>query len=118
MKQWWKRNINVSLGEHTREGVEDVTGCIPLLLDKCVEGDKINLDYAFFRDIYTQAKMFEQEMRKLKKSHDDTNWAVYATLHWFYPYNVTNFFQALQLHKGLPFPPVCSGLVKKLSRTR
>ncbi len=59
MKHWWERNSGVSLGEHTREGVEDVTGRIPLLLDKCVEGNKINLDAAFFLDIYSQATMYK-----------------------------------------------------------
>ena len=93
MKLWWERNSNVSLGEHTREGVEDITGRIPLLLDKCVEGNKINLDAAFFLNIYSQATMFEQEIRKLKINRDDINWTQYATLHLFCPYNVTNVFR-------------------------
>src|SRR5438045_1657097 len=93
MKHWWERNSDVSLEEHTREGVEDITGRIPLLLDKGVEGGKIDLDAAFFLDIYSQATMFEQEMRKLKINRDDINWARYVTLHLFYPYNVTNFFR-------------------------
>jgi len=83
VKHWWGRNSDVSLGEHTREGIEDITGCIPLLLDNCVEGDKINLDTPSFREIYSQATIFEKQMRNLKINRDDINWALYATLHMF-----------------------------------
>ena len=85
MKHWWERNGGVSLGEHTREVVEDFTGRIPLLLDKCVQGDKINLDGASFLNIYASARIFEEDIRKLKINRDDIDWARYATLHLFLP---------------------------------
>jgi hypothetical protein len=63
MDQWWKRHSDVALGDYERSEVEDVTGCIPLLLDKCVVGKKIDLTVADLREIYHKAVGFVQQIR-------------------------------------------------------
>ena len=74
MEHWWKRNNNVDLGGYTRNKVEDLTGCIPLLLDHCVVDKKIDLDNEFFAAMYNQSKGFE---RKIKKHCDPEDWSLY-----------------------------------------
>lgn len=49
--------------------VEDITGCIPLLLDKCVVGEKIDLTVADLRDIYNKAVDFVQQVREKTTGH-------------------------------------------------
>jgi hypothetical protein len=44
MNHWWRRREMVKLGDYTKEEVEDFTGRIPLFLEKCVVGDKIDLN--------------------------------------------------------------------------
>ena len=60
MDQWWKRH-KIDMGGYKRSDVEDVTGRIPLLLDKCVVGKKINLTVKDLRDIYDKAAGFAQQ---------------------------------------------------------
>lgn len=43
--------------------VEDFTGCIPLLLDKCVVKGKIDLDSPYFEAIGNSIAGFEFEMQ-------------------------------------------------------
>ena len=43
--------------------VEDFTGCIPLLLNKCIVKGKIDLDSLYFGDIGKDAAMFELEIQ-------------------------------------------------------
>ena len=79
MEQWWKRNSEVKLGVYTKAEVEDITGCIPLLLDKCVENGEIDLGVKTLRDIHHQAVSFEQ---KIIKEWSDNNlyWGLYVEL--------------------------------------
>ena len=67
MACWWVWNHQVDLGAHTREEVEDFTGCIPLFLKKCVvkdgEKDKINLKTKFFGQIFAEATAFEMNLQ-------------------------------------------------------
>lgn len=79
MEQWWERNSKVALGDYTKAQVEDITGCIPLLLDICVVDGKIDLDVTAFRDIYHQAAGFEQ---KIKAETRDK--PIYWELHYGY----------------------------------
>jgi hypothetical protein len=51
------------MGGYKRSVVEDVTGRIPLLLDKCVVDGKIDLTVADLRDIYNKAVDFVQKIR-------------------------------------------------------
>ena len=68
MDQWWKRS-KIQLGGYTRSEVEDVTGRIPLLLNKCVVDGKIDLTVADLRDIYNKAVGFAQEIRDRTTGH-------------------------------------------------
>lgn len=63
MEQWWERNSKVTLGDYTKAQIEDITGCIPWLLDVCVVDGKIDLNVMAFRDIYHQAADFEQKIK-------------------------------------------------------
>jgi hypothetical protein len=63
MDQWWKRHSDIDMGGYERRDVEDVTGCIPLLLDKCLVGKKIDLTVADLRDIYHKAVNFVKQIR-------------------------------------------------------
>jgi len=58
MDQWWNRHKNVDMGGYDRERVEDITGSIPLLLDKCVVDGKIDLTVPDLQDIYDKAMAF------------------------------------------------------------
>ena len=90
MEQWWERNKDVTEGDvvrggYTKNGVEDITGKIPLLLDKSVVKDEkdqpfmINLGTEFFLGIHGQALRFERQIRtKYKDSWIDLE--TYTTL--------------------------------------
>jgi hypothetical protein len=75
MTAWWKRNSNIVVKDSTEAGstddipsstddeveytkaeVEDLTRCIPLLLDKCVRREKIDLRLDDFYDIIDKAR--------------------------------------------------------------
>ena len=75
MDQWWKRS-KIQLGGYTRSEVEDVTGRIPLLLNKCVVDGKIDLTVDDLRDIYDKAVNFVQEIRDRTTGHP-------AKWHWY-----------------------------------
>ena len=79
MEQWWKRNSKVALGDYTEAQVEDITGCIPLLLDICVVDGKINLDVMAFRNIYHHAMAFERKIRT-KTRDKPLEWTLYVKL--------------------------------------
>ena len=64
MNHWWKRKEMVELGDYTKEEVEDVTGCIPWFLEKCVVQGEIHLDHGFFTEIYLEALLFEADIQK------------------------------------------------------
>jgi hypothetical protein len=43
-QEWWKRHKDFDFGDHTIEEIEDVTGCVPLLLtDAFGDGKMVNL---------------------------------------------------------------------------
>ena len=79
MKQWWKRNSKVALGGYTKAQVEDITGCTPLLLNKCVVDGKIDLDVTAFYDIYHQAAAFERKI-KIETRDKPLYWELYVEL--------------------------------------
>jgi hypothetical protein len=79
MDQWWKRHPNVKKGEYDQSDVEDATGCIPLLLDKCVVDGKISLDVPYFREIGAKAMHFVTEIRDATRGKDD-RWNTYVRL--------------------------------------
>ena len=67
MACWWARQ-KVDITDDKKLKVEDFTGCIPLLLDKCVvggvEGNKIVLTNTFFVKLNSQALEFEEEIQR------------------------------------------------------
>jgi hypothetical protein len=79
MEQWWERNSKVALGNYTKTQVEDITGCIPLLLDVCVVDGKIDLSVTDFRDIYHEAAAFEQRI-KTETRDKPLEWKLYVEL--------------------------------------
>ena len=76
MEQWWKRN-KVKLGNYTEDEVEDFTGCIPLLLEKCVEGGEINLKVPAMQTVWDQASTFVDE---IQAKRNDVYWNRYVHL--------------------------------------
>jgi hypothetical protein len=64
MKQWWKRNRNVALGDYTKAEVEDFTGCIPLLLDMCVVDRKIDLRVETMESVWNEVASFVSNMKE------------------------------------------------------
>jgi hypothetical protein len=64
MDQWWKRHSDIDRGGYEKRDVEDVTGCIPSLLDKCVVDKKIDLTVKDLRDIYDNAADFTQQVKE------------------------------------------------------
>jgi len=79
MEQWWERNSKVALGDYTKAQVEDITGCIPFLLDKCVVDGKIDLNVEAFLDIYHEAAAFELKI-KTKTRDKPSEWKLYVEL--------------------------------------
>ena len=79
MDHWWKRRETVKLGNYTKGEVEDFTGRIPLFLENCVVGDKIDLNIKFFAQIYSQAMTFEQDIQT-KCDRDPSKLHQYDTL--------------------------------------
>jgi len=53
----------INLGKYTKDDVEDLTGCTPLFLDKCVVENTINLTVDFFKDIVSHALAFEEAIQ-------------------------------------------------------
>ena len=65
------------MGGYERSEVEDVTGCIPLLLDKCVVDGKIDLTVADLKDIYDNAVGFVHHVRRSTMEEPET-WKWYG----------------------------------------
>ena len=76
MDYWWKLE-KVDLGDYSQNEVEDFTGRIPLLLENCLVGSKINLKAHFFTEIYSQVTQFEQNIQSNCNRHELLQ---YATL--------------------------------------
>lgn len=77
MDQWWKRHKDIDRGGYEKCKVEEVTGCIPLLLDKCMVGKKIDLTVTALREIYENAAAFTRNVRKITRSEPARwNWYV------------------------------------------
>ena len=81
MQQWWIRNNNALPDEYKaddldkntagdldkdtagdlktfKSDVEDITGCIPLLLDKCIVKGKIDLAAPILGQVFNQVQWF------------------------------------------------------------
>jgi hypothetical protein len=82
MHQWWERHKGVTMKDYSRDEIEDITGCIPLLLDKCVVEGKIDLTVPELRNIYNKSAGFVQRIRDItKKSNFKWQWYVQLIPH-------------------------------------
>ncbi|KIX08592.1 uncharacterized protein Z518_03248 [Rhinocladiella mackenziei CBS 650.93] len=81
---WWERHKGLATEDYRRERFEDITGRIPLLLDKCVVRGNIDLDVPELRDIYSKSAGFVQQVKGITKKSD---------LNWKYCDYVTSCFQ-------------------------
>jgi hypothetical protein len=79
MHEWWNRHSDIDMGCYERSDVEDVTGCIPLLLDKCLVSGKVDLTVVALREIYDKAVCFVQQMRSKRKG-EPLKWSWYVRL--------------------------------------
>jgi len=75
MEEWWKRHRGVTMGRYKESDVEDVTGCIPLLLDTCKVGGKIDLTVKDLHEIYDNAAGFAQIV---KENNSESKWKWYV----------------------------------------
>jgi hypothetical protein len=78
MQQWWDRNEKLIPGGYTKDEikdlkskVEDLTGSIPLLLEKCVVNGKIDLSANALEGVATQVRMF---MGHIKRGGNTDDW--------------------------------------------
>jgi hypothetical protein len=78
MQQWWLRNEKLIPESYTEDEievfkskVEDFTGSIPLLLEKSVVNEKIDLSADALVDLARLVKMF---MGHIKRSGNTSDW--------------------------------------------
>jgi hypothetical protein len=64
MDQWWKRHGDIDMAGYDKSEVEDITGCIPLLFDKCAVDGKINFAVKDLHDIGDKAVSFMYEIKE------------------------------------------------------
>jgi hypothetical protein len=74
MDHWWERK-KFDKGDYSE--IEDLTGCIPLLLEDCLKNGKINLSAKEMKDVWNEAASFVKRVRKYPSAED---WETYATL--------------------------------------
>jgi len=79
MDQWWEQHSDVEMGDYDRSDVEDTTGCIPLLLDRCVIGGRIDLNLADLHEMYHEAAQFALQVRD-RTMKDEHDWQWYVRL--------------------------------------
>src|SRR2546421_12926090 len=97
MDQWWKRH-KIDMGGYKRSDVEDVTGRMPLLLDKCNVDGKIDWTVNNLREIYNKASSFVQEIRDKTTGHP-LKWEWYVSI-YSTPQTLLTF-QVSRLRDGL-----------------
>jgi len=68
MEQWWKQHEDVVMGDYDCDKVEDVTGCIPLLLNQRVMDGTIDLTAPKWRKICDKSVGFVQRIRSATKA--------------------------------------------------
>jgi hypothetical protein len=80
MKQWWELNNDAIPDFEKKEvelfknKVEDLTGCIPLLLNGCVVDGKIDLSAEALTNISKQVRSF---MSRMERKENDKSWKMY-----------------------------------------
>lgn len=71
MDAWWMHYGSISLANHTRDEVEDYTGCNPLLLFNCLERDGFNLAS---EEITRMIRHAERFVGRMKDSCTEWGW--------------------------------------------
>jgi hypothetical protein len=79
MDEWWKRYSDIEMTDDEKSDFEDITGRIPLLLDKCMVNGEINLTTDYLLHIYNKASGFAQRVRD-RKMEDLSRWQWYIRL--------------------------------------
>jgi hypothetical protein len=78
----------VDLGGHSKKGIEDLTGRIPLLLESCVVNGKINLDP--LKEVGVKAAKFTADTAlKTKDVGNKNDWQLHVHLIQFLLWGLT-----------------------------
>ncbi|KIX01152.1 uncharacterized protein Z518_08877 [Rhinocladiella mackenziei CBS 650.93] len=70
MEQWWKQHKDIDMGGYSRNEVEDVTGCIPLLLNHCIVNRKFDLTVPKLIEISNESVAFAQRIKSTTTKFD------------------------------------------------
>ena len=69
MEAWWKRHGDLDLCGYTKREIEDLTGCVPLLLtDISKNGNSIDMEAPIITQVAEQVQGFVDDMWKEFKS--------------------------------------------------
>lgn len=99
MDQWWRRS-GITMSDEEKKDVEDITGCIPLLLDKCMVNGKLDINAPILQDIYDSASNFAQDIYTKTEA---TRWRGDLYVRFLFDaQDLTDFtLQVLRLRDGL-----------------
>ena len=77
MEEWWIRKKDALPDEYKagdlktfKSKIEDITGCIPLLLDRCIVKEKIDQSAPKLNEVFSQVQDFYVEDPKHKEYWD------------------------------------------------
>jgi hypothetical protein len=87
MKEWWKR-IKADLGKYTKDEIEDLTGCIPLLLKSCIVDGKFNLEVGEMKQVWDDVAKFAVKIAE--RNNSDRDQYMYLPLNFR---TATNFYR-------------------------
>jgi hypothetical protein len=81
MDEWWKRHsdMDIEMTDDEKSDFEDITGRIPLLLEKCMVNGENDLTADYLRHIYDKAAGFARRVRD-RKMEDLSRWRWYIRL--------------------------------------
>ena len=87
MDQWWKQHedklpkgYNDDELKIFKSDVEDITGCIPLLLDRCMETGEIDLSAPELLKVFNQVQQFMASIKNSSLPEDSKIESVYNPL--------------------------------------
>ncbi|KIX05606.1 uncharacterized protein Z518_06478 [Rhinocladiella mackenziei CBS 650.93] len=98
MEQWWEQHKDIDIGGYSRNEVEDVTGCIPLLLNHCIVNRKFDLTAPKLIEISNESVAFA---RRIKSTATKYDWEWYcdyvkACIHnWPVPLGWTGYIELI-----------------------
>ncbi|KIX05228.1 uncharacterized protein Z518_06100 [Rhinocladiella mackenziei CBS 650.93] len=77
MKCWWAHRPGLDLRGYSEKEIEELTGCIPLLLNECVMNGEINLSP--LRDVADKAVTFTEDIKmKTKDVGNQAHWNMHC----------------------------------------